>query len=154
MYRFSCHEPDQHGCRCFRKYWSFAEFCASRHYEWESPVLRWNEISRHHCEWVWAHPQRGIIVRSEDLLGLPEQESQFSRVGTFFGWPRRRPGPIQTFQKRVRHAGPSFGAAMDWDYGKSWEFLGAYDRDTLEQVREQLDQEIASALAYPTYTRA
>jgi len=147
MYRFSMRTRDRDGCKHFRRTWTFAEFCVNRHYRWQNPVLRWNEMNRHYSDWVANHPTQGLLVRSEELLGTKLQEEVFMRVGGFFQW-NRKDDTIHTFRRKVRHATPTLGSLMDWDYYLLRKYIALYTQELLALVTGQIDKELAERLSY------
>jgi len=88
MYRWSF-SGDRHGCPHFCKAWSFTDFLARRHYDWPTPVDRWNDLNRHYLNWVQDHPERGIVVRSEDMMSPEDARKQYLRIGKKFGLNRK-----------------------------------------------------------------
>jgi len=147
MFRFSLRANDRSGCKHFRKRWSFKEFCMNRHYHWPNPVLRWNVMNGQYCDWIAAHPTQGILVRSEELMGVKEQEAVFARVGAFFGW-ERKDEEMHTFRRRVPHAGPRLGKPMDWNYYRDEQYAAKYDEELLEFVGSWIDRDVARRLSY------
>ncbi|MDR3402004.1 MAG: hypothetical protein P4L99_05850 [Chthoniobacter sp.] len=147
MFRFSKRSNDYDGCEHFDKDWSFPTFCTSPHYKWQVPLLRWNEMNRHYYDWVTANPKQGILVRSEDLLGTHEQAEQFTRVGSHFGW-ERKDTIVHTYRRAVRHAGPTLGSPMNWDYYKNEEYMNVYPDELLDCLTTQIDRELAVRLSY------
>lgn len=117
------------------------------HYGWANPMLRWNELYRHYVEWLARHPAQGLLVRSEDLLGLGNQGNEFTRIGVHFGWSRVDTC-LHTFARRVRHAGPPLGERMDWSYYLEKKYLDAYTGELQRKVLETFDRALVTELGY------
>jgi hypothetical protein len=146
MYRWSSSD-DRDGCPHFRKGWSFTDFLANRHYDWPTPLDRWNAMNRHYLEWLQAHSQRGIAVRSEDMMSPDDARRQYLRIGDHFAL-RRRSQHVHVFKRRVNNSQVLQRRAMDFDYYTQRRYLAEYPDDVHDAVMRGADPWVVEKLGY------
>ncbi|GEM_PF-5891814 len=146
MYRWSF-SGDRDGCPHFRKGWSFADFLANRHYDWPMPLDRWNAINRHYLEWLQANPERGIAVRSEDMMSLDDARWQHLRIGAHFSL-RRRSDHVHVFKRRVNNSQVLQRRPMDFDYYTQRRYMAEYTPETRAAVVRSADAWVLERLDY------
>jgi hypothetical protein len=149
MYRFSFTGAG-HGCPHFRPSWSFSKFLVSPHYQWETPLDRWNDMNRHYLEWIAAHPQRGIAVRCEDMMSPEQAAQQYLRIGQHFGLVRRAE-VVHTFRRRITPTQRIAKRAMNFDYYRERRYLAMYEPQELANVRSRVDPEVVARLNYGSF---
>jgi hypothetical protein len=146
MYRWSF-SGDRDGCPHFRKAWSFADFLANRHYDWPTPLDRWNTTNRHYLEWLQTYPERGIAVRSEDMMSPDDARRQYLRIGEHFSL-RRRGGHVHVFKRRVNNSQVLQRRPMDFDYYTQRRYLAEYPDDARAGVMRGADLWVLENLGY------
>lgn len=151
MYRWSF-SGDRDGCPHFRKGWSFVDFLANRHYDWPTPLDRWNAINRHYLEWLQANPERGIAVRSEDMMSLDDARQQYLRIGEHFSL-RRRGGHVHVFKRRLNNSQVLQRRSMDFDYYTQRRYLAEYPDNMRTGVVRRADPWVLEQLGYTDLTR-
>jgi hypothetical protein len=149
MYRFSFTGAGG-SCPHFRRSWSFAKFLRSPHYQWETPLDRWNEINRHYLDWIAAHPDRGIAVHCEDMLSPEQAAAQYLRIGHHFGLVRRSE-VVHTFRRRITPTQRIAKRAMNFDYYRERRYLAMYESQELANVRSRVDPEVVARLNYGSF---
>jgi hypothetical protein len=148
MYRFSFSGAG-HGCPHFRRSWSFSQFLVKRHYQWDTPLDRWNEMNRHYLDWIAAHPERGIAVRCEDMLSPEQAAEQYLRIGQHFGLVHRDK-VVHTFRRRITPTQRIARRPMNFDYYRERRYLAMYEPQELADVRARVDPEVVARLGYPS----
>jgi hypothetical protein len=151
MYHWSF-SGDQHGCSHFRKGWSFGQFLARQHYEWPTPLDRWNALNRHYLEWLHAHPNEGIAVRSEDMMSQDDARKQYLRIGEHFGL-RHRSQHIRVFQRRVNNTQVLLRRPRDFGYYGQRRYLDQYSGESLAAVAANSDPWLLEQLDYADFVR-
>lgn len=146
MYRWS-HSGDRDGCPHFRTGRSFADFLANRHYDWPTPLDRWNALNRHYLEWLHAHPQRGLAVRSEDMMSPDDARRQYLRISAHFSL-RRRSEHVHVFKRRVNNSQVLQRRPMDFDYYTQRQYLAEYPDDARFAVVRGVDPWVLERLGY------
>lgn len=146
MYRWSF-SGDRHGCPHFCKEWSFTEFLARRHYNWPTPVDRWNDLNRHYLNWVQDHPERGIVVRSEDMMSPKDARRQYLRIGEKFGLERTS-DQIHVFRRRVNQSQKLLPEPMDFSYFTERLYLDQYPGEVRDFLAERIDSWVTGQLSY------
>jgi hypothetical protein len=149
MYRWSFSD-DRHGCPHFNKTWSFAEFLVNRHYDWLTPLDRWNEVNRHYLEWLHAHSERGIAVRSEDMMSVECARQQYLRIGVHFSL-RLRSDQVRVFTDRVDNTQILTTWPMNYDYYTQRQYLSEYTDELRSAVIRNVDQWVVNQLGYNKY---
>jgi hypothetical protein len=143
---------DRDGCPHFRKGWSFAEFLANRHYDWPTPLDRWNEINRHYLEWVQAHLQRGIALRSEDMMSPDDARRQYLRIGDHF-FLRQRGDHVHVFKRRVNNSQALLQQPMNFDDYTQRRYLAEYPDDVRAGLVRGADPWVLEQLGYTDLTK-
>ena len=151
MYRWSFSD-DRDGCPRFRKEWSFEDFMFNPHYDWPTPLDRWNAINRHYLEWIQTHPERGIAVRSEDMMSPDDARRQYVRIGEHFSL-RQRGEHIHVFRYRVDNSQQVSQTLMDFDYYKQRRYLAEYTDDARMSVARHADPWVLEQLGYTDLVR-
>lgn len=146
MYHWSF-SGDRHGCPHFRKRRSFADFLTHRHYDWPTPLERWNAINRHYLQWLRDHPKQGIAVRSEDMMSAEDARRQYLRIGEHFAL-RRRSQHIHIFQRRVNNTQQLLRRPMDFGYYAQRQYLAEYSAEARAAVATGADQWVVDQLGY------
>ena len=143
-------------CPHFRR-GTFAEFVRSRHYEWPSPVERWNEMNAHWGGFVRESLQRAAVVRAEDLQGAEDQIRQLARLEASLLLPRRidettgEARPLAAVTRRVNIEYQLTKAEMDFDYYREERFFAEYDSDLLHFVNLRLDWSLMQEFEYARF---
>jgi hypothetical protein len=150
MYRFSFTGAGN-GCPHFRRRWSFADFLAGPHYEWPTPLDRWNAMNRHYLEWIAAHPDRGIAVRSEDMMSAEDARRQYLRIGEHFGLARRSEH-VHVFRRRITPTQKIARRAMDFAYYQDRRYLTQYTPEDQAAVLRAADPWVMAQLGYQAGT--
>jgi hypothetical protein len=146
MYRWSF-SGDKNGCPHFQTGWSFSEFLASPHYDWPTPLDRWNEMNRHYLDWLKANPTRGIAIRSEDMMSPEDARREYMRIGEKFGL-RRRSTQLHVFKRRVNNSQALMRRPMDFDYYTERRYLAQYPEDVRSGVQRSVARDVAEQLGY------
>lgn len=146
MYRWS-HSGDRHGCPHFRRGWSFAEFLSRPHYDWPTPLERWNALNLHYLEWIQTHPERGLAVRSEDMMSLEDARRQYLRIGVHFAL-RPQSDCVHVFDRRVNCSQELLTDAMEFDYYRQRRYLTDYSSEARAEISRQADPWVLRQLAY------
>jgi hypothetical protein len=149
MYRFSFTGAGG-GCPHFRRSWSFSKFLRSPHYQWDTPLDRWNEMNRHYLDWIAAHPDRGIAVRCEDMLSPEQAAQQYLRIGQHFGLARLS-SVVHTFRRRITPTQRIAKRPMNFDYYRERRYLAMYSAQELAEVRARVDPEVVARLGYQPF---
>ena len=108
---------------------------------------RWNRLNRHYLEWLAAHPEQGIAVRGEDLMGPDDAKAQYERIGRHFNLEAREAGTMHVFLRRVNNL-QRLDKPMDFAYFRDHQYLTAYDADSLPMVSKAVDPWILEQLHY------
>lgn len=148
-YRYFCRckETDGTVCRRFHRGQTFVAFVVSPHYRWRTPIDRWNELNAHWLQWVNAHPQQGIVVRSEDLMGRNAQAGQLRRIGDHFRL-RQRGDELLTYDRRVTETFSLVKEKMAFDYYLQEQYWKDYSAELAEFVNGRLDWALMARLGY------
>jgi hypothetical protein len=111
------------------------------------PLDRWNAINRHYLEWLQANPERGIAVRSEDMMSLDDARRQYLRIGAHFSL-RRRSDHVHVFKRRVNNSQVLQRRPMDFDYYTQRRYLAEYTSETRAAVVRSADPWVLERLDY------
>lgn len=149
MYRWSF-SGDKNGCPHFRTAWTFTDFLANPHYEWPTPLDRWNKINRHYLDWLQANPTRGIAVRSEDMMSLEDARREYVRIGEQFSL-RRRSTQVHVFKKRVNNSQELMRRPMDFDYYAERRYLAQYSVDVRHELARNVAHDVVEQLGYANF---
>lgn len=145
---FSRHKgADVTVCRRFDKAKPFGEFVVGPHYDWPSPAVRWNVMNARWLDYVDAHPDRSIVVHSEDLMGIKEQVGELRRIGAHFGLTQKE-DRIRALRRRITNLNRRINVMMDFDYYQREAYLQDYDRSLLEFVNSHLDWNLMNRFGY------
>lgn len=74
------HGKDRSICPRYNPEWTFEEWVQKPHYQWPSPVERWNVMNEHWLRRVAELGVNAVIVRAEDCQTEWLQRSTFKRV--------------------------------------------------------------------------
>ncbi len=135
-YNYFVGAKDQTNCINFQKHWEFNKFIRMPHYSWANPIRRYVEMNAYYMKWVQDHPERAIVMRSEDLLTNEDQAKQVKVLEEKFGWKLK--GEIEWVEKRVNNNCTLHENVLNFNYYKNKEYMNMYLEADIEFVRQEL----------------
>lgn len=136
------HVGDPTNDKQFNKRWTLNEFIHNRHYEWASPIHRWNELNEHYLSNITGN--KGILLRSEDMNDEKSQIKQMERLKSF-GFNQK--APFEAVTRRATNTA-QLGGHFHWDYYTEKKFMQMYSTEDLEYIDGLVDHNLRRELGY------
>jgi len=147
MYRWARTGQDEHASRSFSRKWDFATFLQRPHYEFASPMDRYNARYREYLDWLARHPGQGVLVHSEDLMPTAAAAREFKRIGDQLGLQRRHNVPLVS-EWRIDALSRQTREAMDFAHYLERKYLSRYTDELQQLVSDALDETLLKELGY------
>ena len=137
----NCHDGQR--CPHHDRNCSLRQFIRNQHYQWNNPIIRWNKMNKHWLDFIEANPERGIVIKSEDLLTPEGQLSQLQKLCNFgFKWERA----FSPILKRVNINCTLNHSNLDFDFYLQRKFMANYSSSDLKWVASEIDYAVRGKL--------
>jgi len=146
MFRWS-HSDDRDNDPKFDRGWTFAEFLRRPHYDWPSPVARWNAINRIYVDFAAAHPDRCGRVHAERMTSNTAVIWTVTDLGRRLALAPRAP-EIEDYTRRIDNCRRWQPKPMNYGDYLERRYLAYYSEDDLALVWSGLDKQLLADLGY------